>query len=107
MRPRSAPTPLLAALLGVVACNATAGDGETDGGGSSTTSTGGTSVTDGGSTNEAGTGDIHGPVGEWVWHDVPGAICANGTPTGLGVNQGTGDRLVIYMSGGSACLDEG
>ncbi|WP_434425743.1 pectin acetylesterase-family hydrolase [Nannocystis pusilla] len=109
MLPRSAPPHLLAALLGVVACNATPGDGQTDGaGGSSTTSTGGdaTNGTDT-TTNEAGTGDIHGPVGEWVWHDVPGAICANGTPTGLGVNQGAGDRLVIYMSGGSACLDEG
>lgn len=54
-----------------------------------------------------GAGLIDGPVGEWAWYDVPGAICANGTPTGLGVNQGTGSEIVLYMSGGSACLDEG
>ena len=48
-----------------------------------------------------------GAVGEWVWYDIPGATCANGSPTGLGVNRGAGSKVVIYMSGGSACLDEG
>ncbi len=52
-------------------------------------------------------GIIDGPIGEWVYYDIPGAVCANGTQTGIGVNQGAGDRVVIYMSGGSACLDEG
>lgn len=47
-----------------------------------------------------------GPVGEWVFYDVPGATCANGSQTGLGVNRGSGSKVVIYMSGGSACLDE-
>jgi hypothetical protein len=51
-------------------------------------------------------GVIDGPIGEWVWYDIPGAICANGTQTGIGVNQGSGSRVVIYMSGGGACLDE-
>jgi hypothetical protein len=46
-----------------------------------------------------------GPLGEWVWHDVPGTMCANGSPTGIGINRGTGSKVVIYMSGGSACLD--
>lgn len=49
---------------------------------------------------------LEGPVGEWVWHDVPGAACANGSQTGLGVNRGAGSQIVIYLSGGSACLDE-
>lgn len=48
-----------------------------------------------------------GVLGVWTWHDVPGAICANGTPTGVGINRGSGDHVVIYLSGGSACLDEG
>lgn len=52
-------------------------------------------------------GIIDGPVGAWRWYDIPGAICANGSQTGLGVNQGSGDQIVIYMSGGSACFDEG
>jgi hypothetical protein len=50
---------------------------------------------------------IDGPVGEWRWYDIPGAICANGSPTGLAVNQGAGDKVVLYMAGGSSCLDEG
>lgn len=54
---------------------------------------------------EASTNELDGPIGSWVWHDVPGTICANGTQTGLGVNRGTADRVVVYMSGGSACLD--
>lgn len=67
----------------------------------------GTSTTSGGGTHDSESEDIGGPVGEWIWHDVPGSICANGSPTGIGVNRGAGDRLVIYMSGGSACLDAG
>ena len=55
---------------------------------------------------DARAGIIDGPVGEWRWYDIPGAICANGTPTGLGVNQGAGDQVVIYMASGSACLDD-
>jgi hypothetical protein len=52
-------------------------------------------------------GIIDGPIGAWAWYDIPGAVCANGTPTGLGVNQGTGSQVVVYLSPGSACLDEG
>ena len=51
-------------------------------------------------------GKIKGTVGKWVWNDIEGTQCANGTPTGVGVNLGTGPHVVIYMSGGSACLDE-
>src|SRR5688572_1681836 len=46
------------------------------------------------------------PLGEWVWQDIAGTACANGSPTGVGINRGGGTQLVIYMSGGSACLDE-
>lgn len=99
---------MLAALLSLVACDGSSGDSQTDGASSSTTtSSTGDGTTGTSPTSGAGTGDIHGPTGEWVFHPVAGTICANGTPTGLGVNQGTGDRLVIYMSGGSACLDAG
>lgn len=51
-------------------------------------------------------GIIDGPEGEWVYYEIPGAVCANGTPTGLGVNQGPSERIVVFMSPGSACLDE-
>jgi hypothetical protein len=53
-----------------------------------------------------GDGGLQGPIGEWLFHQVPGAICANGSPTGLGVNQGTGSSVVLFLSPGSACFDE-
>jgi hypothetical protein len=40
---------------------------------------------------------------EWTWVDFPDSTCANGTPTGIGVNLGTSKRLVIFMEGGGAC----
>lgn len=69
--------------------------------------TGDVQETSGGAETSAGEDVVPFPIDEWSWHDVPGAICANGSATGIGVNQGTDDRLVIYMSGGSACLDAG
>lgn len=108
------PRRVLAAMSCLVACTPPASDGRTDGAESGATTAAGddTGVTGGGTTSAGSSGggssgDVGGPVGEWVWRDVPGSMCANGTPTGLGVNRGTDDRLVIYMSGGSACLDEG
>lgn len=40
---------------------------------------------------------------EWTWVDFPDSSCANGTPTGIGVNLGTSKRLVIFLEGGGAC----
>jgi hypothetical protein len=41
----------------------------------------------------------------WTWVDVPQSNCDDGSPTGYGVNQGTGPDLVIYFQGGGACWD--
>jgi hypothetical protein len=41
--------------------------------------------------------------GEWTWVPFPESSCANGKPTGIGVNRGTTKRLVIFMEGGGAC----
>ena len=41
--------------------------------------------------------------GEWTWVPFPDSSCANGTPTGIGVNPGTSKRLVIFLEGGGAC----
>ncbi len=46
------------------------------------------------------------PVGLWTWYDIRGAVCGNGTTTGIGVNQGSGSQVLIFMSSGSACLDQ-
>ena len=43
---------------------------------------------------------------QWRWTDIPGAVCANGTPTGFGVNRRPGARgLLIFLQGGGACWD--
>jgi hypothetical protein len=34
---------------------------------------------------------------------VPDAVCADGSPAGLGVNPGTGPDLVVFFDGGGAC----
>ena len=43
---------------------------------------------------------------QWRWTDIPGSACANGTPTGFGVNRRPGARAVlIFLQGGGACWD--
>lgn len=42
----------------------------------------------------------------WVWVDIPGMTCGNGTPSGVGINRSTvSDDLFIYYQGGGACWD--
>jgi hypothetical protein len=45
------------------------------------------------------------PENVWTWVDVPGTICSDGSPTGLAVNPGPGDTLVLFLNGGGACWD--
>lgn len=49
---------------------------------------------------------LEGKVNEWTWIDFPDAVCADGSPTGIGVNLGTSNRLLIFLDGGGACWDE-
>lgn len=44
---------------------------------------------------------------QWQYVPVDGTLCANGTPTGIGVNLGTSGDLVIYLEGGGACFNDG
>lgn len=39
----------------------------------------------------------------WVWNPIVGSECGNGSETGIGVNLGTSDRVVVYFEGGGAC----
>ena len=44
----------------------------------------------------------------WQWVPFPGTACADGSPTGLGVNLSPGaTRAFIYFEGGGACWDYG
>jgi hypothetical protein len=46
------------------------------------------------------------PDGQWTWVEVPGAACADGSPTGVGVNLSAGATdVLIFMQGGGACWD--
>src|SRR5689334_21969024 len=59
---------------------------------------------DGGGTANAPV--LSGPVGEWTWFDIPGAVCGYGQQTGIGVSVGTGSEVMIYLEGGGLCWDE-
>jgi hypothetical protein len=40
----------------------------------------------------------------WTWIPTPGAVCADGSPTGFGINPHAGsNRLLIWMKGGGNC----
>jgi hypothetical protein len=43
---------------------------------------------------------------QWQWIDFPNTFCADGSPTGLGVNLSpNATRALIYFEGGGACWD--
>jgi hypothetical protein len=44
-------------------------------------------------------------AGVWTWVPFPQALCRDGSPTGIGVNLGTSDHLMIFLEGGGACFD--
>src|SRR5262245_22762205 len=41
----------------------------------------------------------------WTWVDFPESSCDDGTATGIGINQGTSDNLIVFLNGGGACWD--
>ncbi len=43
--------------------------------------------------------------GAWNWIPFPESACDDGSPTGVGVNPGTGPDLVVVLDGGGACWD--
>jgi hypothetical protein len=63
----------------------------------------------GGSADAAGGGDIPpivAPAGTWTWVPIAGMKCADGSPTGIGVNLSeTSKDVMIFMAGGGACWD--
>lgn len=49
---------------------------------------------------------VEAPADTWTWIPIDGMRCANGQPTGIGVNLRPGaTRLFIYLIGGGACWD--
>jgi len=86
-------------------------------GGSSATGAGGSGAaggaSSGGSGGDGGAGGqlgapIDAPNQQWTWVDFPDAKCANGAPTGIGINlSDVSPNALIYLQGGGACWDEG
>ncbi len=48
---------------------------------------------------------IQAPANTWTWIDFPDSVCDEGTPTGLGINPGSGKNLLVFLNGGGACWD--
>lgn len=49
---------------------------------------------------------ITAPAMTWTFIEFPGARCANGSSTGIGVNLNpASDRVMIFLEGGGACFD--
>lgn len=40
------------------------------------------------------------------WYDIPGMICRDGSPTGIGYRVGNPKKLAIYINGGGACFNQ-
>lgn len=45
------------------------------------------------------------PAG-WVWYEIEGAVCRDGSPTGFFVHDGTARGLLIFLEGGGACSND-
>lgn len=41
----------------------------------------------------------------WSWVDFPDSYCDDGTNTGIAINQGASNNLVVFFTGGGACWD--
>lgn len=52
-----------------------------------------------------GTPLVPAPPTGWLWYQIDGAVCRDGSPAGFYVRNGTADKLVIYLEGGGACIN--
>jgi hypothetical protein len=43
----------------------------------------------------------------WTWVPIEGAVCSDGSPTGVGVERGPGasPNVLVFLMGGGACFD--
>jgi hypothetical protein len=114
---------LLLASLALVACGSAGTSATSDGGlESGTTSDGGhdasgktTKDAGGDSTSSTGTDSgftkgapITAKADTWTWVPIADSACANGAPTGIGVNLSSSPnaRVLIYLEGGGACWSD-
>jgi hypothetical protein len=46
------------------------------------------------------------PAG-WIWYQIDGAMCRDGSPTGFYVRYTNSNKLLVYLEGGGACTSPG
>lgn len=86
--------------------------------GTDATSTGATSTSGSASGGAGGSGPvcpptppiegpgIRAPDNQWTWIPIPGAVCRDGSGTGIGVRLNPAStKLYIYLEGGGACFN--
>jgi hypothetical protein len=44
-------------------------------------------------------------AGVWTWVPFPRAVCRDGSSTGVGINLGTSNHLMLFLEGGGACFN--
>lgn len=42
----------------------------------------------------------------WVWYEIEGALCRDGSKTGFFVHEGSANKLLIFLEGGGACSND-
>jgi len=47
------------------------------------------------------------PPAGWVWYEIEGALCRDGSPTGFYVRYTSSKKLLFYLEGGGACTSPG
>ena len=61
---------------------------------------------DGGPGDSGSGGRLVAPLETWTWIEIPGMTCANGSPTGVGVNLTDRSKdVLVFFEGGGACWD--
>ena len=92
--------------MGISATRSTCGDGIVDAGSNETCDPPGDACS-ATCTSDLGGIPIDVPARTWTWVPFGNAYCADGHPTGIGVNPGdAGGRLLVFLMGGGACWDE-
>ncbi|HUB09484.1 MAG TPA: pectin acetylesterase-family hydrolase, partial [Myxococcales bacterium] len=102
------------AAAALCACGTSSNNGTSTGSANGTGGTTGAATTggtgggsSGGSTGASGGTPITGlnPM-QWTWVPIDGAICRDGSATGIGVNLNpNSNKLMIFLEGGGACFN--
>jgi hypothetical protein len=46
------------------------------------------------------------PYGDWMYYEVQGAVCRDGSAAGYYLREGTSQNLMVFLNGGGVCYDD-